>query len=138
MTVTLNDTAINFLLNNPVGPVGVDLARRASLVEEAARQNIGTDLNTRTGNLLRSVKSDITAGLQGLQAKIYCDETVAPYARFLEVGTDPHWIGPRANGGMLVSAANNPDPLESPQFVVNHPGNRAYNFLTDALRAFRP
>lgn len=138
MTVTLNQPAIDRLLHSPGGPVGQDLARRAMNVENEARTVIGGMFNIRTGNLLRSVKSEVRTGVNGLEATVYCDPDVAPYAGFLEHGTHGHEINPRGAGYLLRSEPDNPTPLRTPQPSVYHPGNRPFGFLQEALAAFQP
>jgi hypothetical protein len=134
VTVTLNQRGLRGLLESSHGPVAADMKRRADNVLLAAVHNAGEMFHVRTGNLIRSLKSrlDTTAG--GTVGVVYADPDVAPYAIHLEVGTAPHPIVATNPSGWLASYPDNPTPLDRPRRAVNHPGNPAFGFLTDALR----
>ena len=57
-------------------------------------------------------------------------KTQLEYANYIEEGTGGHII---TGNPMLMSDANNPDPLEFPVHMVNHPGNAAYKYMETAL-----
>lgn len=134
MAVTLNESALRLLLDSETGPVGIDLTRRADNILAAARQNVGQSFNIRSGNLFRSLHRTVTHDTLGLVAMIGVDPNIAPYAGYLENGTEPHQI---TGNPWLVSEPNNPDPLLSPQHSVNHPGNQPMPFIRPALEAGR-
>jgi hypothetical protein len=133
LAVTVNQAALAGLLTARTGPVERNMRLRAELVALRATELIQQDLRARSGSLLRSVSVDEhpTGGY-----RVFCNPDIAPYAGFLEHGTAPHPITPR-NARVLVSEADNPDPLRSPQRAVSHPGNQPYGFMVGALAAAR-
>jgi hypothetical protein len=76
--------------------------------------------------------------------------TTVEHGKWLEIGTDEHPIRPqvpfrgRGRGGYFLrsngpnSKGFNPDPLERPRLFVNHPGNPARHWMSDAVRAVFP
>jgi hypothetical protein len=71
VTVAINDAAMTAFLNSTVGPVGIDIARRASLVEEHARLNAsGPILGIDTGDLLAGLHARIDGTLEGPVATV--------------------------------------------------------------------
>jgi phage gpG-like protein len=87
--------ALAEILNSPDGPVGRDLARRAALVETAAKQEVGgawpppsqpgEPPHLRTGRLRTSISWRLGADEAGLYADIGSN---VEYAGYLELGTD--------------------------------------------------
>ena len=133
-TVVVNEAAVRLLLDSPAGPVGRDLLRRAENIENAAKENARAFFYQRTGNLVQSIEKDVGVDAIGLRAIIGCNKNIAPYAGYLEQGTQPHEI---VGNEWLVSAPDHPDPLLAPQRSVNHPGNPAIPFIRPALEAGR-
>jgi hypothetical protein len=67
----MNDAALAVLLRSREGPVGRDLARRAELVAEQARQNAsGEIIGIRTGDLIAGIHIDIAEDPAGLRATV--------------------------------------------------------------------
>ena len=137
MTVVLNEQALTTLLDSQFGAVGVDTAHRVSLVQEKALATVSSTYVSRTGSLIRSLKAEISSDTLGLRGRVYCDKDIAPYAIYLEEGTEPHKIGGEEDRTVQLFSTepNHPDPLVFPQWEVNHPGNRGSHFLRDALVA---
>ncbi len=71
MTVAVNDAVLTAFLRSTNGPVGIDLARRASLVEERARENAsGPVLGVRSGDLLAGLHARIDGTPEGPVATV--------------------------------------------------------------------
>jgi hypothetical protein len=71
VTVVVNDAALNLFLRDRNGPVGIDLARRARQVEEAARLNAsGAILGIRSGDLIAGLRTDVRDTNLGLEAVV--------------------------------------------------------------------
>lgn len=67
MSVTLNEAALNFLLDNPAGPVGIDLRRRAENITRLVRANATKILEEMPPSL---VDFEVVSGDDGLAAII--------------------------------------------------------------------
>jgi hypothetical protein len=80
---------------------------------------------TRTGRLIKSTRADVISGGLSLTVKIRAS---APYASYLEHGTDPHVIRPRGIGGLLTFYWNKVGSVVHFK-KVNHPGTKATHFL---------
>jgi hypothetical protein len=72
MSVTLNEAALRFLLEDEQGPVGLDLVRRSENVVRIAREH--EIVNGRLKNSFPDIQSiidyEISVGDQGLQSSI--------------------------------------------------------------------
>lgn len=86
-----------------------------------------------TGRLMRSFRS-ISLTAEGVR-QVRSITNTAPYAPFVERGTQPHPIDPH----------NPPEYLRWPDFEgwayakhVDHPGSEAVHFLRDAMERARP
>jgi len=130
MSVTLIEAGLTELLISPAGPVSRNVTEKAEAVAEAARQNVMSRFNTRSGNLLNSIGVFPEESADGLQCEVGTDG--APYGLVLEQGGEPHLITPIAVD-VLRSRPDNPDPLLSPQTQVYHPGPIARPWLQPAL-----
>jgi hypothetical protein len=74
LAVILREPALQFFLQSPVGPVGVDLERRATRVEQIARENAsGPIIGVQSGDLLAGLHTTISVGDRGLQAAVGTD-----------------------------------------------------------------
>lgn len=67
MSLIFNEAALNFLLENPAGPVGQDLRRRAEAITDLVRANATKILEQMPPEL---VQYEISSGDDGLQAVI--------------------------------------------------------------------
>lgn len=67
MSLVFNEAALHFLLENPAGPVGQDLRRRAEVITDLVRANA-----TKVLEMLppETIQYEITSGDDGLQAVI--------------------------------------------------------------------
>ena len=86
--VRLYPSKLNRVLNDPNGPVGRDLTRRAIRVQAAAKQNASgrPGPNVITGRLRSSIYWKLDqGGDRGLRAFIGSD---VEYAGYVELGTD--------------------------------------------------
>lgn len=104
------------------------LSRAAEDVAAEARAN--HDYKDRSGRLTRSIV-DVPARRMGrseFEAQVVAR---TEYAEAIEHGAAPHGIKPKRKGGFLVFRGRN-GQLVRKKFV-NHPGNRAYKFLSNAL-----
>lgn len=119
----------------------------------AARVNAATRFEQRTTSLVTSVVPIVRHG-RGGEVEVGVGTTVE-HGKWLEIGTDVHVIEPqvpfslgsrrgsRKRGYLLRSngpnsKGPNPDPLDKPRMYVLHPGNRAFNWLSDAVRQVVP
>lgn len=125
--IEINGSALNRLLRSPGGPVARDMLRRGQKVQGAARRRI----NSRTGNLSRSITVDIVIVDRTAGARIGTDLF---YARFVHDGTGIYGASRRpikptrrralafnGTGGHVVVASSS--------------GQRGTHFLRNALRA---
>ena len=135
--VIFNDAALQRLLHSEQGPVAADLARRAINVESQAKLN-ATGQNggprVRTGRLRASIRHELGVDSRGLFARIGSN---VEYARYVEEGTEPHRIVAGAVTGQSKKKALHWKGARHPVLAVNHPGNRAYPYLSPALVAAR-
>lgn len=67
MSVTLNEAALRFLLEDPAGPVGIDLARRSENITRLVRTNAQRIIPQIPESL---IDYEISSGDQGLQSVI--------------------------------------------------------------------
>jgi hypothetical protein len=119
----------------------------------AARVNAGT-FNQRTSSLVTSVVPIVRqlGGDAGTQVGV---GTTVEHGKWLELGTEPHVMRPkvpfmgRGKGGYFLRSNTEkwialkgvvPDgmELERPRLLVQHPGNRAYRWMSDAVRSVVP
>lgn len=121
--VHVDDTAIRDMCNDPIGPVQMDLHKRAMRVLDRARALVPVQ----TGRLKGSLRINRTMGVGGTYG--YQVGSSVSYALMVHEGTRPHLIHPRfrrtlrfREGGRTIYAT-----------VVMHPGTRPHHYLTDAL-----
>lgn len=129
--IVFNDVALTRLLESPEGEVALDLLRRATNVESAAKtfaSGTGGGPNVQTGRLRASIRSQLDRDHRGLVARIGSN---VEYARYVEEGTGPHRIVPRVKKALHWKGAAHP------VLAVNHPGSRAKPYLRPALDAAR-
>lgn len=124
--VVLYQPAIDRLLKQNSGPVGVDLRKRAKKVLVAAKAQVGV----RTGKLKASIKMNHGRDLLGQYVQV---GSSLKYALAHHEGTKPHVITPKraeflrfsSRGRVIYSRA------------VLHPGTKPNRYLTDNLRLIR-
>lgn len=104
------------------------LSEAAEDVAEEARR--AHDYKDRTGRLTRSI-TDVPArriGRSEFEAQVVAR---TEYAQAIEEGAAPHAIRPKRAGGFLVFRGRDGRLVRTK--AVQHPGNRAYRFLANAL-----
>lgn len=90
--VKLNNAGINAMFRNPRGPVAQRLHARADRIEAAARGNINKNMDSRTGDLLASLRKVPFQGVDGFFHIAVGADAVHrgfPYAKALETGINP-------------------------------------------------
>jgi hypothetical protein len=106
------------------GIVGKDLSRRATLVQLAAKAQVGV----RTGMLKRDITKNWTNGVGGdLAIRV---GSTRRYAEWHHEGTRPHVIRPK---NAKVLRWTNKQGKSVFARVVHHPGTKPNRFLTDNL-----
>ena len=120
--INWNGTELDFLLNNPAGNVGRDLAKRGRKVLDAARSQVGVD----TGRLKASLKSNQSRDARGQFVMV---GSKLNHALMHHEGTRPHIITPSRSqvmvfnkGGRVIYATQ-----------VRHPGTKPNRYLKDNL-----
>jgi hypothetical protein len=120
--ITLFKPQMDFLLNNPAGPVGRSLARRGVKVLGAAQGQVGVD----TEKLKNSLKMTHERGARGQFVLV---GSKLKYALAHHQGSRPHIIRPNRAQVMVFSKESRVIYTTS----VRHPGTRANRYLTDNL-----
>ena len=120
--ITYYEPNLDYLLNNPAGPVGRDLGRRGRKVLVAARSQVGVD----TGRLKASLKSNQSRDTRGQFVMV---GSKLSHALMHHEGTRPHIITPSRSqvmvfnkGGRVIYATQ-----------VRHPGTKPNRYLKDNL-----
>jgi hypothetical protein len=124
VVVVMDDAAVN-VFRGWAGPIGRSVERLAK--ETVYRQKLLA--NKRTGAMMVGIHYDKKTFARGIG---FDAGSNAPYALFVEEGTNPHKIVPKTPGGMLVfywAKVGTIVHLRS----VKHPGNRPYKFLARGL-----
>lgn len=123
MNILWDGAAIAELLRSPVGPVGIHLQERGTVVQMAAKSTVGV----KSGRLQSSIVKRMTKEGTDIGIMVGCD--TVPYALMHHNGTDPHVIVPKTakvlafkSGGVTVFARK-----------VNHPGTRPNRYLLDHI-----
>jgi HK97 gp10 family phage protein len=79
------------------------------------------------------LRGSIGVKVEGDKVIIGPDATVAPYAPYVEFGTQPHDIKPKTAGGVLVFTIGGKKVFTK---LVHHPGTRAQPFVIPAFEAW--
>jgi hypothetical protein len=87
-----------------------------------------------TGQLVRSIQEDVEQS--GLSGKVWLEESVAPYGKFVHDGTKPHRILPK-NKPLLYFVSKKQGHLIGSK-GVNHPGTKPDPFLYQAFNRQLP
>lgn len=123
--VVLHHAEIDFM-KSWEGAIGRSVERLAK--ETVYRQQVYG--NKRTGYMVGRMHYTKKTYVRGIG---FLAGSNAPYTLYVDQGTVPHKILPKKPGGMLVfywAKVGHVVHLRS----VNHPGNKAYDFLTKGLR----
>ena len=125
-TIIFRPRALDFLLNDPYGPVGRYLFARGRIVMAAAKNQVGVN----TGRLKSSIHIRQERAPFGQQIRI---GSPLSYALMHHEGTRPHIITPNraqvlrfSSGGRIIYT-----------HAVKHPGTRPNRYLTDNLYLIR-
>ena len=120
--VKWNEAQVDYLLNNPAGPVGRDLVQRGRRVLNAARLQVGVD----TGKLKASLGMSHERSARGQFVMV---GSKLNYAYMHHEGTKPHIITPKRSQVMVFNKGSRVIYATH----VNHPGTRANRYLKDNL-----
>lgn len=120
--INLSKAQLDYLLNNPAGPVGRSLARRGRKVLAAARTQVGVD----TGRLRKSLRMTHERSARGQFVRV---GSQLNYALLHHQGSRPHIITPTRSQVMVFNKGSRVIYTTS----VRHPGTRANRYLTDNL-----
>lgn len=118
-----NKAGLDYVLKNPAGPVGRDLARRGARVAAGARAQVGV----KTGALRASIHMRHMRDSRGQYVRIGSN---LHYARMHHDGTAPHLIKP--NRKSMLKFQSKGQTIFT--HLVNHPGTKPNRYLTDNLR----
>jgi hypothetical protein len=122
--VKFYDSILDNFLNNPNGEVGRNLKNLGKEIQDLAKAKVGV----RTGNLRKSIHmrhmKDARGQFMWIGSKV-------DYALAHHEGTRPHTIIPK--GGKVLRFTSRGQVVYA--HAVNHPGNRANRYLSDALKA---
>lgn len=113
---------LDYLLNNPAGPVGRDLVKRGQKVLNAARMQVGVD----TGRLKASLKMNHERDSRGQFVRV---GSKLNYALMHHEGTRPHIIVPKRSQVMVFNKGSQVIYATT----VRHPGTKANRYLKDNL-----
>lgn len=113
---------MDYLLKQPQGVVGRHLFRKAVMIREMARMQVGV----RTGALSASISISQERSMTGQSVRI---GSTLSYAYMHHEGTRPHMISGQ-NGGMLRYTRGGRVVYSR---AVMHPGTRPNRYLSDNL-----
>jgi hypothetical protein len=113
---------LDYLLNNPSGPVGRSLGKRGNRVAVAARRQVGVN----TGALKRSISVSHKRDVRGQFVKV---GSPLNYALMHHEGTKPHIITPNRSQYLVFNKGSRVIYATS----VRHPGTKPNRYLTDNL-----
>ena len=120
--INLSKSQLDYLLNNPAGPVGRSLARRGRRVLAAARGQVGVD----TGKLKKSLRMTHERSARGQFVRV---GSQLNHALVHHQGSRPHIITPKRSQVMVFSKGAQIIYATS----VRHPGTAPNRYLTDNL-----
>lgn len=123
--VEVNNRLIQRLLRSPAGPLARNMLTRGNAVRRAAQRRI----NSRTGDLARSIDVQIVEAKDGVGVRV---GTSLHYARYVHDGTGVH--GPR---GEPIRPTVKRALAFGDVVVAKSSGQRGTNFLRAALDAAR-
>jgi hypothetical protein len=117
---------LDMVLNSPQGMVGRHLAKRAYIIETAAKQQVGVQ----TGRLRNSIKTKTFRTTTGQGVSVGSEVS---HALIHHEGSRPHVILPKVQGGKLVFMGGTGGTKLIVTDRVNHPGTRPNRYLSDWL-----
>jgi len=120
--ITWNMSGLDYLLKNPLGPVGRSLSKRGLRVASAAKRQVGVD----TGALRRSISMSHKRDVRGQFVKV---GSPLNYALMHHQGTKPHIITPNRSQYLVFNKGSRVIYATS----VRHPGTKPNRYLTDNL-----
>lgn len=120
--LSLNPTALDYMLNNPQGDVGKYLTKRGRWIVAAAQRQVGVD----TGQLRNSIHLRKNRDSRGQVMEVVA---TAPHALMHHEGTRPHVITPNESPVLRFSSGSRIIYTRH----VNHPGTRPNRYLSDQL-----
>jgi hypothetical protein len=120
--ITWNNAGLDYLLKNPLGPVGRSLSKRGLRVANAAKRQVGVD----TGALRRSISTSHKRDVRGQFVKV---GSPLNYALMHHQGTKPHIITPNRSQYLVFNKGSRVIYATS----VRHPGTKPNRYLTDNL-----
>lgn len=127
-SISWNKAGLDHVLKSPPGEVGIYMSRLGGYVTRQAKVYAASRLQRRTGVYASSFHTTTLLVGNELRTRI---TNAAPYATYIENGTQPHIILP-VRGRYLVFTSRSGTLVFARK--VNHPGTRPYRILTDALR----
>jgi hypothetical protein len=120
--ITWNESGLDYLLKNPLGPVGRSLSKRGLRVANAAKRQVGVN----TGALKRSISTSHKRDARGQFVRV---GSPLNYALMHHEGTKPHIITPNRSQYLVFTKNSRVIYATS----VRHPGTEPNRFLTDNL-----
>ena len=120
--INLSKAQLDYLLNNPAGPVGRSLARRGRKVLAAAKGQVGVE----TEKLKNSLRMSHERSARGQFVRV---GSKLNYALVHHQGSRPHIITPKRSQVMVFSKGAQIIYATS----VRHPGTEPNRYLTDNL-----
>ena len=120
--VTWNESGLDYLLKNPLGPVGRSLSKRGLRVANAAKRQVGVN----TGALKRSISTSHKRDARGQFVRV---GSPLNYALYHHEGTKPHIITPNRSQYLVFTKEKRVIYATS----VRHPGTEPNRYLTDNL-----
>lgn len=93
-------------------------------------------VSTPTGHLQKSIKKDKKGKWKSANHHVWSVTTDVEYAPYVEYGTNPHIIRPRAAGGVLAYFTSGGSKRFSK--VVKHPGTQPVYMFTRSVGTLRP
>lgn len=114
---------MKFLLDEPSGPVGRDLAKRGERVRDGARRQVGVKSGALRASIHKRHKKDPRGQYVWVGSEL-------PYAYLHHEGSRPHIIA--AKRASVLKFARGGQIVRTP--VVRHPGTKPNRYLSDNLK----
>ena len=124
--VNIDKAKLDFYLNNPVGPTGLHMKKRALMIIVLAKSRVNKD----TGSLASSIGFNHSRWVLGQKVEVVAKSR---HAIYVHEGTKPHSILPNDNQFMRFSSGGRIVYTRH----VDHPGNRPNKFLSDFIWVFK-
>lgn len=101
------------------------------LIESA--NHILAEMESRVPVLTGKLRGSLGIRVNSHSVTIGPNETIAPYAGYVEFGTQPHIIRPKTPGGVLAFKIGNRQVFAK---VVHHPGTKPQPYVRPAFEAW--